>query len=188
MGVTLIFYFPLVCFGTDLDQNGKSPSISDTSDPTSEITPIRQENAGITQKEIESIRLESKTVIQAVVNAESRKDTTIRTTTGEEKTINIAQALDSLLRSQATAVIDNKLIASKKAMETMFRSLDIVDFMIRLLKLENSTNLLSNVWSDKTFKNGFDRINDVGSIVGILVMVSSQTYSEDKRTDQISIV
>ncbi|MBX2968284.1 MAG: hypothetical protein KF803_02850 [Cyclobacteriaceae bacterium] len=79
---------------------------------------------------------------------------------------------------------EKKFEAGKAAISSMKSGVKILNFTYDMLDLDQTIELTTNIWSDTTFRNTWNRIEDWGTVAGTLIAVGGALQS-DNESDQI---
>lgn len=80
-----------------------------------------------------------------------------------------------------------KIEAGRAAISSMKSGVKIISFTQRILDLDQTIELSTNIWSDSIFRNTWNKVEDWGTVVGIIIASGGVLSSNEEDTQNGSI-
>jgi hemoglobin-like flavoprotein len=154
-----------------------STLMSDAQTATTEINKIRNSFDSVLYQQLVAEISKTKEIQNTIDKQNRSNDQNIKAlqeaVTALSKNIDSLHIQNLLEKKKEIEVIELKYEFAKSALTDMSNNTKLINFFHNLNSIEAHIETLSDVWSDTTFRNVYDEIEDWGTIAGMALSVAA---------------
>lgn len=98
--------------------------------------------------------------------------------------IDAIEKLERVKKENEKQQLNKRYEAGRVAISSMKAGAKIINFTQNVLDLEQTIDRTTNIWSDTTFRNGWNKLEDWGTVAG-MVFVAGSAVSGSNETEKI---